>query len=224
MTITMTNGPAPHGGQRVHHVGAAPAEADAAMILIHGRGASARDILMLASAFERSNVAYFAPQAAGSVWYPQRFIEPTMRNEPYLSAALNTVAGLLADIEAAGIAAERTIILGFSQGACLATEFGARFPRRYGGIVGLSGGLIGTDVEVTAHTGDLKGTPVILGCSDVDFHIPLERVQATTRVLSAMKGQVDETIYPGMGHGVVDDEVRQVQALIDRVIGTTRTA
>lgn len=216
-TIAATRGPAPHGGQRVHHTGAPLDRADTAMILIHGRGASARDILMLASAFGREDVAYLAPQAAGSQWYPFRFIEPTVRNEPQLSSALANVSGLLADLAAAGIPAERTVILGFSQGACLATEFAARYPRRYGGIVGLSGGLIGTDAEVTGHTGDLEGTPVILGCSDVDAHIPLARVEETARVLGAMKAEVDATIYPGMGHGIVDDEVRRVRLLLDRL-------
>jgi phospholipase/carboxylesterase len=218
MAITTARGLPPHAGQRVHATGAALEAASAAMILLHGRGASARDILMLAGAFGREDVAYLAPQAAGSQWYPYRFIEPAARNEPDLSAALAVVSDLVADLAAAGIPAERTVILGFSQGACLATEFAARFPRRYGGVVGLSGGLIGTDAEVTAHTGDLAGTPVILGCSDTDFHIPLARVQATTRVLAAMKADVDETIYPGMGHGVVDDEVRRVRNLIDRLI------
>ncbi len=173
---------------------------------------------MLSGAFEREEVAYLAPQAAGAQWYPLRFIEPTARNEPDLSAALAVVDDLVADVAAAGIPAERTVILGFSQGACLATEYAARFPRRYGGIVGLSGGLIGSDAEVTGHTGDLRGTPVILGCSDVDSHIPLQRVQATASVLGAMKADVDATIYPGMGHGIVDDEVRRVRTLLDRLL------
>ncbi len=159
------------------------------MVLLHGRGASARDILMLASAFEREEVAYLAPQAAGAEWYPLRFIEPTARNEPHLSAALAVVDDLVADIAAAGLPAERTVILGFSQGACLATEYAARRPRRYGGVVGLSGGLFGSDGEITAHSGDLQGTPVILGCSDTDAHIPLKRVEATASVLSALGGR-----------------------------------
>ncbi len=218
MTITTTRGKKPHAGQRVHATGRALGEADAAMILLHGRGASARDILMLAGAFEREDVAYLAPQAAGAQWYPLRFIEPAARNEPDLSAALAVVDDLVADVAAAGIPAERTIILGFSQGACLATEYAARFPRRYGGVVGLSGGLIGTDAEVTAHTGDLQGTPVILGCSDVDSHIPLKRVEASASVLQALKADVGRDDLPGMGHGIVDDEVRRVRALIDRLL------
>lgn len=217
-TIATTRGRPPHTGQKVHATGASLAGADVAMVLLHGRGASARDILMLASAFEREEVAYLAPQAAGAAWYPLRFIEPTARNEPHLTAALAVVDDLVADIAAAGIPTERTVILGFSQGACLATEYAARRPRRYGGLVGLSGGLIGADTEITGHSGDLEGTPVILGCSDTDGHIPLKRVEATASVLSALRGDVDATIYPGMGHGIVDDEVRRVRALLDRLL------
>lgn len=209
-----------HAGQRIHTTGAVATDARAAMILLHGRGASAREILLLAGAFGHDDdVAYFAPQAANGVWYPYRFIEPTARNEPHLSAALQAVEALTADIAAAGIAQDRIVVLGFSQGACLATEFAKRHPRRWGGVVGLSGGLIGTDVEVEQHAGDLAGTPVILGCSDVDSHIPLERVRQTTAVLTAMGAVVDEAIYPGMGHGIVDDEVRRVRNLLD---GLTR--
>jgi len=175
---------------------------------------------MLAGAFEREDVSYLAPQAAGHQWYPLRFVEPTARNEPALSAALAVVDDLVADVAAAGVPPERTVVLGFSQGACLATEYAARRPRRYGGIVGLSGGLIGSDAEVTAHAGDLAGTPVILGCSDVDSHIPLTRVKATSKVLAGLGADVDETIYPGMGHGIVEDEVRRVRALLDALART----
>lgn len=198
----------------VYAAGTPLGEARAVVVMLHGRGASAPDILGLAGSLEAPGLAFLAPQAAGNTWYPHRFIEPTTANEPYLSAALDTVAAVVGAAEAAGVPTGRIVILGFSQGACLATEFAARFPRRYGGVVGLSGGLIGTDAEVEAHAGDLKGTPVILGCSDVDFHIPLARVNATSRVLGAMGASVDETIYPGMGHGIVDDEIRRVNNLL----------
>ena len=219
MTIDITTaGAGVHAGQRVHATGAPLGEARAAMILIHGRGASAREILLLAGALgHEDEVAFLAPQAANGVWYPFRFLEPTVRNEPHLGDALATIGGLVDGLGAAGLPAEKVMILGFSQGACLATEFAKRHPRRWGGVVGLSGGLIGTDDEVGAQAGDLAGTPVILGCSDIDGHIPLARVKRTSAVLTAMGAAVDETIYPGMGHGIVDDEVRRVRLLIDRV-------
>lgn len=217
MMITTTQAEGPHGHQQVFHTGARLEQAGGVMVMIHGRGGSAPDILSLAGAFARADFAYLAPQAAGHTWYPYRFLEPTARNQPHLASALDAIASVVEQLEAAGVASERIILLGFSQGACLATEFAARNPRRWGGVVGLSGGLIGTDAEIGLHRGDLAGTPVVLGCSDVDPHIPLGRVQATTRILTAMKAVVDETIYPGMGHGIVEDEVERVRHLIDAV-------
>jgi len=214
MSLDFIGGDGPHKGGRIHRIGAPVAAAAAAVIMIHGRGASARDILMLASALRRDDVAYLAPQAAGHVWYPQRFLQPTAQNQPWLDSALGAVAGLVADLEAAGLAKSKIVILGFSQGACLATEFAKRHPARYGAIVGLSGGLIGSDAEVESGTGDLAGTPVFLGCSDVDFHIPLERVHATARRLKAMGAAVDERIYPGMEHTVIEEEAEAVRALL----------
>jgi phospholipase/carboxylesterase len=192
--------------------------AKSAMVMIHGRGGSAPDILGLSTSLEAPGLAFLAPQAAGNTWYPHRFLEPTAANQPHLDAALAAVRGVVDMAAGAGVPADRVIILGFSQGACLATEFAARHPRAYGGVVGLSGGLIGTDEEIETHTGDLAGTPVILGCSDVDFHIPLARVKATTRILSALGAAVDETIYPGMGHGIVPDEIRRVRDLVTAVL------
>jgi phospholipase/carboxylesterase len=212
------NGDEAGAGVPVYAAGTPLPEARAAMIMLHGRGGSAPDILGLAGSLQAPGLAFLAPQAAGNTWYPHRFIEPASRNEPHLSAALSTVRQVIAAVEEAGLPAERIIILGFSQGACLGLEYAKRSPRRYGGLVGLSGGLIGTDAEVDEHGGDLAGTPVILGCSDVDFHIPLARVKATARVLEAMNAAVEETIYPDMGHGIVEDEIRQVRDLIARVL------
>lgn len=210
----------PHAAQPAYAAGAPLTGAKVAVVMIHGRGGSAPDILGLAGSLDEPGVAFVAPQAACNTWYPHRFIEPTEANQPFLDAALQTVRRVVGEIEAAGVPAERIVILGFSQGACLATEFAVRFPRRYGGVVGLSGGLIGTDAEIERHAGDLQGTPVILGCSDADFHIPLERVQATTRIMTAMGADVDETIYPGMGHGIDADEVRQVRSLLSALLET----
>jgi predicted esterase len=184
--------------------------------MLHGRGASAEDILSLAHEFDITDVACFAPQAANYAWYPQRFIAPVAQNEPYLSSALQLVGDLVAQIEAAGIGAERIILLGFSQGACLALEYAARHPRRYGAVVALSGALIEEGDRPRNYAGSLAGTPVFVGCSDVDFHIPLARVQRSGTILQELGAAVDMRIYPGMGHTVNHDEIGAVEGLIQR--------
>lgn len=185
--------------------------------MVHGRGADAEGMLSLADAFAQPDVAYLAPQAAGRSWYPHSFLAPIEHNEPYLSSALGMLDGLLEDLATAGFAPEQVVVLGFSQGACLALEYAARRARRYGGMVGLSGGLIGPDGTPRDYAGDLGGTPVFLGCSDVDPHIPLPRVQETARVLGRLGGAVRERIYPGMGHGINDDEVKHVRGLLAKL-------
>ncbi len=207
----------PHAGQAVLHAGEQPGATAAAVVMIHGRGASAEDILGLAGAFERPDLAYLAPQAAGGSWYPQRFIAPLAANEPWLSSALGRIEALLSYLGEAGVAPERTVLLGFSQGACLALEYAARNARRYGGLAGLSGGLIGPDGTPRDYPGSLAGTPVFLGCSDVDFHIPKARVLESAEVLRRMGGEVDARLYPGMGHLVNQDEIDAVRAILDRL-------
>lgn len=204
----------PHNGQPVMAAGVPLGEAQAAMICVHGRGASAEDILGLAAALRATGCAFLAPQAAGNTWYPNRFIAPLASNEPWLSSALGAVGEIVNYVAAQGIPAERTVLLGFSQGACLALEFGARNARRYGGLVGLSGGLIGPDGTPRDYPGSLEGTPVFLGCSDVDFHVPKERVEETARVLGALGGAVEMRLYPGMGHEVNMDEIGHVRRLL----------
>jgi phospholipase/carboxylesterase len=203
-----------HQGQPVLARGRPLGEARAAMVLVHGRGDSAGGIMGLAGELPHPDFAYLAPQAAGGTWYPNRFVAPLASNEPWLSSALRRLAELLAQVEAAGVPPERTILLGFSQGACLALEYAARNARRYGGVAGLSGGLIGPDGTPRDYAGSLAGTPVLLGCSDVDFHIPLERVRESAAVLGRLGAQVDERIYPGMGHTVNQDEVDAVRAMM----------
>lgn len=203
-----------HQGQPVYLAGQKLERARAAMIMIHGRGASAQDILSLAQELGHAEFAYLAPQAAGNVWYPNRFMEPIGSNEPWLSSALTFVEGVLAKVGEAGIPPERTMLLGFSQGACLALEFGARHARRYGGLVGLSGGLIGPDDTPRDYAGSLAGTPVFLGCSDVDFHIPKERVLESEQILSRLGGQVTARLYPNMGHEVNQDEIAFVRGMM----------
>lgn len=204
----------PHQSQPVISAGRPLAEAPAAMVMIHGRGASAESILELAAEFDRPEFAFLAPQAAGSTWYPQRFIAPLASNEPFLSSALARVGQTLQQVAAGGIPPEQTILLGFSQGACLALEFAARNARRYGGVIALSGGLIGPDGTPRTYPGSLAGTPVFIGCSDVDFHIPVERVYHSAEVVAGLGGNVTQRIYPGMGHTVNQDEIDFVKELM----------
>jgi phospholipase/carboxylesterase len=206
-----------HQGQPLRQQGAPLGQATAAMVLVHGRGASAADILTLADELPHPSFSYLAPQAAGGTWYPNRFTAPLASNEPWLSSALQVLAETLAKVEQAGIPPERTVLLGFSQGACLALEFAARNARRYGGVVGLSGGLIGPDGTPRDYAGSLARTPVFLGCSDVDFHIPVGRVHESAEVLRRLGAEVDERIYPGMGHTVNLDELDAVRAILGRI-------
>ena len=162
--------------------------------------------------------AYLAPQAAGYAWYPNSFLAPIASNEPGLSSGLAVIASLLEKLAEAGIPPERTILLGFSQGACLSLEFAARNARRYGGLAGLSGGLIGPDGTPRDYPGSLDGTPVFLGCSDVDPHVPKKRVELSAEVLQRLGGNVTTRLYPRMGHTVNRDEIRQVQDMMSALI------
>lgn len=199
-----------------------PAEsARAAMIMLHGRGATAQDILTLTPDLRWPGFIYLAPQATGNAWYPNSFLMPTASNEPYLSSALEVITSLLDQLAQRGIPAERTILLGFSQGACLALEYAARNARRYGSIVGLSGGLIGPDEMPRDYSGSLAGTPVFLGCSDIDPFIPKERVELTAEVLQRLGGDVTMRLYHNMAHTVNRDELRFVQSLMARVLPIT---
>lgn len=192
------------------------AQARAAMILVHGRGATAADIMTIAAELMHPGFAYLAPQAAGNQWYPNPFTAPLESNEPYLSSALAMLEGLLARVEA-NIPAGRVILLGFSQGACLTLEFAARHARLYGGVAGLSGGLIGPDATPRDYPGTFEGTPVFLGCSDVDPHIRKERVQEAAAVFDRMGAGVTMRLYPGMGHTVSTDEIEAVRQIVEAV-------
>lgn len=218
MSRQTSGGQGPHAGQPVLVAGAPLKQARAAMILIHGRGASAEDILSLADELAAPELVYLAPQAAHSAWYPNRFIAPVASNEPWLSSALAVVSSLLAQVAAAGIPAERTLLLGFSQGACLALEFVARNPARYGGVLALSGALIENGDQSRGYSGSLADTPILLGCSDVDFHIPRERVERSAKLLQEQGASVDLRLYPGMGHTVNQDELTTAQAIVRDVL------
>jgi phospholipase/carboxylesterase len=199
---------------RVLAAGSPLGQATAAMILVHGRGASAEDILSLGRELGRPDLAYLAPQAEGYSWYPYSFMAPLERNEPGLSNGLALIGHLVARLGGEGIPPERTVLLGFSQGACLSLEFAARNARRFGGVAGLSGGLIGPPETPRDYAGSFAGTPVFLGCSDRDPHIPLQRVKETTQVLTRMGATVTERIYPAMGHTVNEDELERVRELV----------
>ncbi len=213
--MSTKNGDDPHAEQPVYRTGAALDTARAAMVLIHGRGASAEDILGLAGELKRPQLAYLAPQAAGNTWYPHRFVAPLAANEPYLSSALRAVHSVVQLIENSAISADRIVLLGFSQGACLAAEYAARNTRRYGGVAVLSGGLIGPPETPRDYAGSLDGTPVFLGCSDVDPHIPQALVDASAEVFERLGAAVDKRIYPGMSHTVNRDELDAVRAILD---------
>ena len=208
----------PHQGQPVYAAGQPLDGAHAAMILVHGRGATASSILELTQVLYNDEMAYLAPQASGNTWYPYSFLVPTAQNEPYLSSALQVVANVLAQIEATGIPPEKIIIAGFSQGACLASEFVARNARRYGGLIAFSGGLIGAPGTPRDYAGSLAGTPVFLGCSNVDFHIPEERVHETAEVLEQLGADVNKKIYPNMGHTIIQDEIDQALKIVQAVV------
>ena len=208
----------PHQGQPVLTAGEPLDKAKAAMIMVHGRGATAEDILSLTPELNQPGFAYLAPQAAGYAWYPNSFLAPIASNEPGLSSGLAVIASLLEKLAEAGIPPERTILLGFSQGACLSLEFAARNARRYGGLAGLSGGLIGPDGTPRDYPGSLDGTPVFLGCSDVDPHVPKKRVELSAEVLQRLGGNVTTRLYPRMGHTVNRDEIRQVQDIMSALI------
>ena len=203
-----------HQGMPIELAGAPVDQARAAMILLHGRGASAEDILSLAREFDAPDVAFIAPQAANATWYPNRFIAPVAGNEPWLSSALQVVADLMAQLQTAGLPASRTFLLGFSQGGCLALEYAARNAHQYAGVVGLSAALIENGDQSRQYPGSLAGTPVFLGCSDADFHIPASRVDRSAQILTSLGGAVDKRIYPGLGHTVNQDELDAVQALL----------
>jgi phospholipase/carboxylesterase len=201
--------------------GAPLARARAAAILVHGRGASAEDILSLAQEFGLDDIAYLAPQAANGAWYPYSFLAPLAQNEPHLSNALGVLGAALDHLSREGFAPERVALIGFSQGGCLALEYAARNARRYGAIAGLSAGLIGPPETPRAYPGSFAGTPLFLGCSDVDRHVPLARVHESRDMLGQMGAAVTERIYPGMGHTVNQDEIVHVRSLLAGIAADT---
>jgi phospholipase/carboxylesterase len=204
----------PHQDQPLVTAGTPLGEATAAIVAVHGRGAPAGSIVDIAETVHHPGVAILAPQAANNTWYPQSFLAPVEQNEPGRSSGLRAVDDAVGRATDAGIPPERVLLLGFSQGACLASEYVARNPRRYGGAVAFSGGLIGETIDPDDYAGDLDRTPYFLGCSDRDPHIPVERVHATTAVFEDLNADVEERIYEGMGHVVNEDEREYVAGMV----------
>jgi len=207
----------PHQNMQVATAGSNLEDADIAMILVHGRGASAQSMLMFSDQFSVENVHFRALQANNHTWYPRSFMAPKEMNQPGIKSGTQAIHDQITIVKETGIPLDKIILLGFSQGACLTTEFAARHPRRYGGIVGFSGGLIGKHIDPKNYSGDMEQTPIFLGCSDQDPHIPQERVDETEQVFRQLSGDVTKRIYEGMGHTVIQDEIDFVNELLNNI-------
>lgn len=204
----------PHHAQAALRLGAAPGEADAAVVLVHGRGGSPEGMVDFARVLDRPKTVWLAPRAASGSWYPQSFLAPLELNQPWLDSALESLGRAADGLRREGLATERIVWLGFSQGACLASEFVARSARRWGGLAALSGGLIGPPGAVREYEGSIARTPVFLGCGDPDPHIPRARVEESGRILAGIGGVTEVRLYPGLGHTVNTDEIEAVRAIL----------
>lgn len=209
--------PDPHAQQQVRSVGPSPEQADATLVLLHGRGATADSILALHAELELPSLAAVAPQAEGHTWYPYSFLASIEENQPFLDSALRRVESLVTDLLARGVASQKIALLGFSQGACLACESVARHPRRYGAIIAFTGGLIGPPGTPRNYAGSLAGTPIFLGTGDPDPHVPFERVQETARVFERMGGNVELRRYSGMSHSINEEELAAARSLLQNI-------
>ena len=212
----------PHQDRPLATGGAPLGVAEAAAVFLQGRGGSAEGVVALADEFYRHGLALVAPGAERDRWYPDSFLAPVERNEPWLSSALESVAEVVETVTGAGVPRERVVVAGVSQGACVAAEFLARHPARYGGGAVLSGGLVGPEVDPDGYDGSLEGTPVLVGCSD-DEYVPLERVGETTAVLEGLDADVTERIYDGLGHGANDDELAWLAARVEVLLADGET-
>lgn len=204
----------PHQGKPIATAGTQLEQAKAAMILVHGRGASAESMLLFAEEFDAPDFHYRAIQASAYSWYPNSFLAPIPQNEPGISSGLQSIFDEIQKLNDADIPSRKIVLLGFSQGACLASEFAARHPERFGGVVALSGGLIGSEISPENYSGSFEGTPIFLGCSDKDPHIPKERVEKTAEILQELGANVTKKIYKGMGHTVNQNEIETVRQMI----------
>lgn len=214
----------PHANQPVRHLGAPLGEAKGAVVLLHGRGGSAEDILRLAKPLHREGLTYLAPQAVGHTWYPNSFLAPRESNEPYLTSALRKIGSVVAEVQAAGIARDRILIAGFSQGACLATEFVASNPARYAGLIAFTGGLIGPPDANLHHEGSLAGTPALFLSGDPDPHVPWQRVQASASEFERMGAVITARRFPGRPHTITAEEVELARTLVREAFPLTNEA
>jgi predicted esterase len=210
----------PHRNQPLIARGTPLKEASGAVVLAHGRGASPEDILGLADEFDFPELAYLAPEAAGHAWYPNSFLAPLDKNEPWLTSALEFLGTIVERIVAAGIPRQKIALVGFSQGACLVSEFTARNPARYGGLIAFTGGLIGPPGTVFQYSGDLAGTPCFLGSGDPDPHVPWKRVEESASALSSLGGSVKRKRYPGMPHTISADEISEARKILSPALAT----
>lgn len=192
-------------------------QARAALILVHGRGGSAQDILSLADHLETDEFALLAPQARNHSWYPYSFLAPRASNQPWLDSALSLLKTTTDELRSRGLSSDQIFLVGFSQGACLALEFAASQATRYGGIIAFTGGLIGETLEPENYSGDFAGTPVFIGTSDPDPHVPLQRVLDTEAQYRKMNASIEVKIYPGMGHTIVADEIARANQMLQTV-------
>ena len=208
----------PHAAQTPLIAGVPGDEATGALILVHGRGGSAEDIVGLADALGRNDLAVVAPRAAGHTWYPQSFLAPVSANEPGRSSGLSVLESIVQRLAASGVPSEKVILAGFSQGACLALEFAARHPRRYGAVAALTGGLIGPPGSLGGYEGSLAGTPVFLGSGDPDPHVPWARVEETAAILGELGAQVELERYPGRPHTISRDELLRFESLVEEAL------
>ena len=213
-TLTAATGLPPHAGMPLHMFGSEINNATRVVVLIHGRGAGAAGIASLATEFGLPNVTYIVPEASGKVWYPFSFLSPVAANEPGLSSGLSVIDGIITECGRRDIPPERIALAGFSQGACLALEFAIRYPKRYAAIIGFSGGLIGPQGTQWRSRPAFDGTPVFLGCSDRDMHIPAERVKESAETFAAYGAQVDMRLYANMPHTINDEEVRIARQML----------
>jgi phospholipase/carboxylesterase len=204
-----------HQYDQIRWEGAPLREAKRALIMTHGRGDTPEGMMQLAAALtDDPDMALIFPAATNNTWYPQSFMAPTAANQPWLDSAVKLVLRVIDEVNKAGIADDQLFIGGWSQGACLALECATRRARRYAGLFAFSGGLIGPQIAHSKYDGNYQGTPVFIGCSDEDFHIPLSRLKETDQVLSDMGAEIDLQLYPGMGHIINEDEIQRVRVLL----------
>lgn len=208
----------PHVGQPIETTGRPLGEGRAVMIMIHGRQAAPVNILQLVDSLSQPEFTYIAPAAANNTWYPYSFMADKEQNEPGISSGVAVIDGVVSDVVNKGILKDHIVLLGFSQGACLTAEYAVEHADRFGGVILYSGSVIGPPGTTWAYGGSFDGTPIFMGCSDVDSHVPLERIEEGAVVFERMGAIVTKRIYPGMGHQINDDEIAFTQGLMRNLL------